>query len=158
MGQRISSKEIQEKSNINLNSILKIQKIYRTHLHNKCKKLKDDYILLSSSNEDSDSNSQTELFRTSSEEELEERIKNSNILEKKEFLEKKELFEKVLKKSYVKNKLRSRKAARVGQGVPADFESDSSESSQYSNDFEQDSDDIEGPPSKLNNYTNKRIR
>ena len=35
MGQRISINEIEEKYNINLNSILKIQKIYRKHLHNK---------------------------------------------------------------------------------------------------------------------------
>ena len=69
MGQRISINEIEEKYNINLNSILKIQKIYRKHLHNKYKKLKDDYILLSSSNEDSDSDSQSEMFRTSSDEE-----------------------------------------------------------------------------------------
>ena len=73
MGQRISINEIEEKYNINLNSILKIQKIYRKHLHNKYKKLKDDYILLSSSNEDSGSDSKSEMFRTSSdEEELEE--------------------------------------------------------------------------------------
>ena len=72
MGQIISIKEA-EKFNINLNSILKIQKIYRKHLHNKYKKLKDDYILLSSSNEDSDSDSQSEMFRTSiDEEELKE--------------------------------------------------------------------------------------
>ena len=210
MGQRISINEIEEKYNINLNSILKIQKIYRKHLHNKYKKLKDDYILLSSSNEDSDSDSKSEMFRTSSdEEELEEleelkenetlksqnkllancvstplfieqdaqKLQNENyIISNNKNIETVEASKPIsppavplriiipppirkhnfLKKSYVKNPLAIsfRQSIANPDDTPysSDFESDSSENTQYSTDFELDSDNIEGPPSKLDNF------
>ena len=61
-----------------------------------------------------------------------------------------------LKKSYVKNPLAIsfRKSIATPDDTPysSDFGSDSSENTQYSTDFEVDSDNIEGPPSKLDNF------